>query len=79
MGPLKQLRSMLASGRWIATLVYVVSIAATLAVAFTVHGIAGVALVLVLLVVQLLAFVWYAATYIPGGQAFLGRLVGIKS
>ena len=58
MGPCKQLGSMLQSGRWIATTVYLLAIVATLAVAFTVHGIGGVVLVVLLLVVQFLAMVW---------------------
>lgn len=78
MGPCKQLRSMMQSGRWVATTVYLLSMAGTLAAAFTVGGFGGVLLVIALLVVQLLAMVYYCATYVPGGQAFLGRLVGIK-
>lgn len=66
------------SGRWIATVVYLLAIVGTLAVAFTVGGALGALLVIVLLVVQLAAFVWYAMTYVPGGTAFLGRMVGIK-
>lgn len=60
MGPCKQLRSMMQSGRWIASLVYVTAIVLTLVVAFTVNGALGVVLVIVLLVAQLLAFVWCA-------------------
>lgn len=78
MGPCRQLRSMLQSGRWIATTAYLLSMAGTLAVAFTVGGVLGVVLVIALLIVQLLAMVWYCATYVPGGQAFLSRLIGIK-
>jgi hypothetical protein len=57
---------MMQSGRWIASLVYLAAIAATLGVAFTIHGAAGGVLVVILLIVQFLAFVWYCATYIPG-------------
>jgi hypothetical protein len=65
-GPCKQARSMMESGRWVASLAYAAAIAATLAVAFTVHGVGGGVLVIILIVVQFLAFVWYCATYIPG-------------
>ncbi|GBG00592.1 hypothetical protein Rsub_13323 [Raphidocelis subcapitata] len=78
MGPCRQLKSMMQSGRWIATTVYLAAIVGTLAVAFNVKGALGALLVLVLLVIQLAAFVWYALTYVPGGTAFLGRMVGIK-
>jgi hypothetical protein len=78
MGPCNQLKKMLEQGRWIASTVYLVSIAATLAVAFTLKGVLGGVLVLVLLVVQLACLVWYCSTYVPGGQGLLGRMVGIK-
>lgn len=67
MGPCKQMRSMMQSGRWIASLVYVTAIVLTLVVAFTLSGVAGVALVLVLIVAQLLAFVWWARGGLRGG------------
>jgi len=72
MGPVKQLKQMFDSGRIWATLVYLGSIAGTLAVAFT---IGSVILVIILLIIQFLAMIWYCVTYIPGGQNFLRGLV----
>jgi hypothetical protein len=58
MGARKQLSNMFTAGRWAASLVYVGAIIATLVVAFTVKGLPGGILVIVLLVVQFLAMVW---------------------
>ena len=67
MGPAKQCKNMFDQGRIYATLTYLGAIAATLAVAFTLSGVAGFALVIVFLVIQFVAFAYYAMTYIPGG------------
>ncbi|KAG2486547.1 hypothetical protein HYH03_014848 [Edaphochlamys debaryana] len=72
MGPVKQCQRMMEEQRILATIVYVASIAGTLAVAFT-TGNAG--LCLIMLVIQLLALVWYCVTWIPGGQAALKALI----
>lgn len=72
MGPKKQCQNMFDSGRWIATVVYLGAIAATLAVAFT---IGNFILVIVFLIIQFLAMIWYCITYIPGGQGFLKSLI----
>jgi membrane-bound ClpP family serine protease len=71
MGPAKQCKNMFSEGRLYATLTYLGAIAATLAVAFTLSGVAGFALVIVFLVIQFIAFAYYAMTYIPGGVLLL--------
>eukprot|EP00877_Chromochloris_zofingiensis_P001633 jgi/Chrzof1/11470/Cz05g37230.t1 len=63
---------MFESGRLLATVVYLGSIAATLAVAFT---IGNVILVLFLLIIQFCAMIWYCVTWIPGGQGFLRGMI----
>lgn len=74
-GPVKQCKNMVQPHRALATGVYLASIAGTLAVAFTMSGFGAFILVLILLIIQFLAFVWYSLTYIPGGQEFLKRMV----
>lgn len=53
-----QMKSMMESGRWIATIIYLLAIAGTLAVAFSVGGLLGVILVIILLIIQLAAMIW---------------------
>eukprot|EP00878_Enallax_costatus_P002238 GHUV01002411.1.p3 GENE.GHUV01002411.1~~GHUV01002411.1.p3 ORF type:complete len:166 (+),score=19.62 GHUV01002411.1:343-840(+) len=72
MGPVKQCKNMVQPHRALATIVYLLSIAATLAVAFT---IGNVILVIILLIIQFLAMIWYCVTYVPGGQEFLRRMI----
>ena len=74
-GPTKQLKNMFENHRLLATIVYLVAIAATLAIAFTVSGILGVVGCIICVVVQFLAAAWYGLTYIPGGQDCLKGLV----
>jgi hypothetical protein len=73
-GPAKQLKNMTTNHRLLATAVYLIAIAATLAIAFTVSGILGVVGCIVCVVVQFLAAAWYGLTYIPGGQDCLKGL-----
>ena len=63
-GPSKQLKNMFAESRRISTAAYLVSVVLTLLFAFK----GQVLLCLVAIVVQLVAMVWYVASYIPGGQ-----------
>jgi hypothetical protein len=58
MGPAKQFKNMMTGGRWLASIVYLASIVATLAVAFSVKGLVGGILCIVFIVVQFLAMVW---------------------
>lgn len=75
-GPTKQIKNMFDHGRLLATIVYLLAIVATLAIAFTVSGILGVIGCIVCVVVQFLAAAWYGLTYIPGGQdCFKGLFV----
>eukprot|EP01023_Acetabularia_acetabulum_P009189 TRINITY_DN14065_c0_g1_i4.p2 TRINITY_DN14065_c0_g1~~TRINITY_DN14065_c0_g1_i4.p2 ORF type:complete len:165 (-),score=14.45 TRINITY_DN14065_c0_g1_i4:1526-2020(-) len=76
MGPLKQFKRMFKYNRWIASLVYVGSIILTLVVAFAMKN-SGF-LVLILVVIQFCAMIWYILTYVPGGQAMLGRCFGLS-
>ncbi|KAF8073233.1 ACX4 [Scenedesmus sp. PABB004] len=64
-GPTKQCKNMVQPHRALATVVYLASIAATLAVAFT---IGSAILVIFLLIIQFMAMVWYCVTYIPAGM-----------
>jgi len=61
-GPIKQLKKMFEKTRIIATIIFLLSLVATLVVAFVVQN--G-ALVIVCVVVQFLAFTWYSLSYIP--------------
>ncbi|PNH10950.1 Vesicle transport protein SFT2B [Tetrabaena socialis] len=72
MGPVKQFQRMFEEKRFLATIAYFAAIGATLAVAFT-TGNAG--LCLVMLVLQILALVWYCLTWVPGGQAALKSMI----
>jgi hypothetical protein len=74
-GPKRQVKNMFENHRLLATVVYLVAIAATLAIAFTVSGILGVVGCIICVTVQFLAAAWYAITYIPGGQDCLKGLV----
>lgn len=74
-GPQKQIKNMFENHRLLATIVYLLAIVATLAIAFSVSGILGVVGCIVCVVVQFLAAAWYGLTYIPGGQDCLKGLV----
>jgi len=71
MGPSKQLQSMFAPERFIASLMYVSSLVVTLAVAFMT---ANVPAVILLIVVQVLAMAWYCASYIPYGREIIKKI-----
>eukprot|EP00455_Lapot_gusevi_P015857 TRINITY_DN1808_c0_g4_i1.p1 TRINITY_DN1808_c0_g4~~TRINITY_DN1808_c0_g4_i1.p1 ORF type:complete len:164 (-),score=14.45 TRINITY_DN1808_c0_g4_i1:144-635(-) len=68
MGPWNQLKSMFAPVRALATIVYLASIILTLVVAFKSHSIL---LVLMMIVIQFLALLWYCLSYIPYGREFV--------
>jgi hypothetical protein len=69
MGPSKQFKNMTTGGRWAASLVYIGAIIATLAIAFTVKGIPGGILVIVFLVLQFMAALWWAFAPRPRSAA----------
>ncbi|KAG2446533.1 hypothetical protein HYH02_008520 [Chlamydomonas schloesseri] len=72
MGPVKQCQRMMEEQRILATIVYIGSIAGTLAIAFTTHN---PALCIIMLLIQILALLWYCITWIPGGQAALKSMI----
>lgn len=73
-GPMRQLKRMMTEGRWIASLAFVASMVLTLAVAGMRADFHGRALLIILLVlVQWCALVWYALSYIPFGREMVGR------
>jgi len=62
-GPMRQFKKMFEKTRIIATIVFLLSIVATMVVAFVVQN--SGALVLVCVVIQFLAFTWYSLSFIP--------------
>lgn len=68
MGPCKQIKTMFARIRVIATVVYLLSIVGTFVAAFYLK-MAGV--VILCLIFQMCAMVWYTASYIPFGRQIL--------
>jgi len=77
-GPMSQLKGMFKPIRAVATLVYLLCIAATLYVAFGYNGSDGskVILIVICLFCQFCAMVWYALSYIPYGRAILRKCLG---
>jgi len=72
-GPVAQCKNMFKPIRAVATIVYLITIGTTLGFAF---GLENGALVLLSLAVQLLAMIWYTASYIPYGRAMIKKMVG---
>ncbi|KAG0274416.1 hypothetical protein BGZ95_009805 [Linnemannia exigua] len=72
-GPGKQIKTMFAPVRMVASIVFLAMMAATLVVAFT----TGLYLLcLVLCIIQFLALFWYSASYVPYGRAAIKKVVG---
>ena len=71
-GPKRQLRSAFAKKRVLATVLFLGAIAATLAVALTLHS---TILCIVFIIIQFCALVWYTASYIPFAQAAISSAV----
>ncbi|GJJ75668.1 hypothetical protein EMPS_08026 [Entomortierella parvispora] len=72
-GPGKQLRTMFAPVRMVASIVYLGLIVLTLVMAFVV----GSSIIcLILCLIQFLALFWYSASYIPYGRAAIKKVVG---
>ncbi|CAG8780560.1 9154_t:CDS:2, partial [Gigaspora rosea] len=63
----KQIKTMFAPVRWLASTVFIASMVLTLVVAFLLKD-AGFVLCIVMCVVQFLALFWYCASYIPYGR-----------
>ncbi|KAF9155719.1 hypothetical protein BG015_008853 [Linnemannia schmuckeri] len=72
-GPGKQLKTMFAPVRMVASIVFLAMIVVTLIVAFTIQS---SVLCLVLCIIQFLALFWYSASYIPYGRAAIKKVVG---
>jgi hypothetical protein len=66
-GPEAHLASMFAQDRLPFTMVYIVSMLATLYFTFTAHGVKAYVTVLVSSGMQLVALLWYLVTFLPGG------------
>jgi len=74
-GPAAHFSSMLTSDRLPFTVVYVISMLATLYFTFTVGGASGYLLVLGASGCQLVALLWYLISFLPGGSAGLSMLL----
>ncbi|KAF9543657.1 hypothetical protein EC957_000589 [Mortierella hygrophila] len=72
-GPGKQIKTMFAPVRMVASIVFLAMIVLTLVLAFTVRS---WLLCLLLCIIQFLALFWYSASYIPYGRAAIKKVVG---
>ncbi|KAF9900314.1 hypothetical protein EC991_007635 [Linnemannia zychae] len=72
-GPGKQIKTMFAPVRMVASIVFLALIVVTLVVAFTIQS---SLLCLILCIVQFIALFWYSASYIPYGRAAIKKVVG---
>lgn len=71
MGPCAQLKRMFDSNRWAATTLYLLALVGTLVTAFlTKNGL----LVLICLVLQIGAYVWYCLSYIPFARTLVSKV-----
>jgi len=69
-GPMRQLKMMFNPVRLIATLIYLGALAFTLFVAITTKS---ALLVLICVIIQVCAIVWYVASYLPFAQTLLKK------
>lgn len=67
-GPCKQMQTMFHTKRRVSAIVYIVFIGLTLALCFSPHVPHRVALVLMCVITQFLALVWYTLSYVPYGR-----------
>jgi len=72
-GPWSQIKNMFKPVRAIATIIYLGAIALTLYVAIAVQQPGPV---IICMIVQLLAMIWYCASYIPFGRQVITKCVG---
>jgi len=72
-GPMRQIKSMCAPGRWLSSSIYFVAMFATLYAALSLESLI---LTLVMMIVQVSAAVWYGASYIPFAQDCLRGSAG---
>lgn len=66
LGPVKQFQSMMNEGRWIASLIYIITLVLTL---YTSYAIRSFYIVLPCLLIQILSLLYYLFTLLPGGYA----------
>lgn len=68
-GPTKQCKKMFKATRWLVTTIFLLALAATIAVAFLLKGKkVQKPLILTLVLIQFCAYFWYCLTYIPFGR-----------
>lgn len=76
-GPMRQVKMMFHKNRWIATTIYLSLIALTLFVGLYPNRIpARVIWIILLVIVQFLAAIWYSLSYIPYARKVVNRLTG---
>ena len=73
MGPVKQVKSMGKATRLTATIIYVCSIILSLVMALKVKN---VPLVILSIIIQFCALIWYALSYIPYARQMVKRCMG---
>tara|TARA_B110001452_G_scaffold252018_1_gene241560 strand:- start:503 stop:1090 length:588 start_codon:yes stop_codon:yes gene_type:complete len=67
-GPLRQLRNMTQSTRWIAALIYVLAMVGTFVSCFVLKQNGGALVIILCIAVQFCAMFWYSLSYIPYGR-----------
>ena len=67
-GPLRQLRNMTQSTRWVAALVYVLAMVGTFVSCFVLKENGGALVIILCIAVQFCAMFWYSLSYIPYGR-----------
>jgi hypothetical protein len=74
-GPLRQIKSMFAPIRVGATIVFLAAMGTTLGLAFGIHPPPVIGIVIVM-IIQLCAAIWYTASYFPYGREILMKAIG---
>jgi hypothetical protein len=72
-GPMRQMRLMFAPARLISTIIYLAALGLTIFVAIKTHN---ALLVLLMVVIQFCAIVWYVASYLPFAQTLIKHSCG---
>mmetsp|Transcript_44281 Transcript_44281/g.79436 ORF Transcript_44281/g.79436 Transcript_44281/m.79436 type:complete len:241 (-) Transcript_44281:132-854(-) len=75
-GPKRQLKSMFDEKRWITSTIYLVSLTCSIAICFIpIPTGPKIGLLVLLLLVQMLASLWYTLSYVPYGRASAKRML----
>ena len=69
-GPVSQAKSMFKKKRWLPTSIYLAAMVMTLVAALQMQN---TSLTLVFLLIQIVAYLWYAITYIPCGERIVKK------